>query len=105
METRRENGDQPIDKSDMVRYAMRVEGRVQAVNYRSFVQTSARTLGVSGWVRNAGDGSVEVVAEGTPDTLDEFVQHVRKGSAMARVTDVQVEQKEAEGAPDPFEVR
>jgi acylphosphatase len=105
METRRENGNQPIDLNDMVRYEVRVEGRVQGVNYRSFVQTSARTLGVSGWVRNARDGSVEVIAEGTPETLDEFVQQVRKGPALARVTDVQVDRKDAEGAPDPFEVR
>jgi len=105
METRRGDGDQPIDLSDMVRYKVRVEGRVQGVNYRSFVQTAARTLGVSGWVRNDSDGSVEVVAEGTPETLDEFVDHVRKGSGLARVTDVQVDQREAEGAPDPFEVR
>jgi acylphosphatase len=104
-ERERADGDRPIDRSDLVRVEARVEGDVQGVNYRNFVQMTARTLGVAGWVRNQSDGSVTVVAEATPETMEEFLGHVRKGSSSAQVTDVQVEEKEAEGAPDPFEIR
>jgi acylphosphatase len=105
MEPNRNRGDQPIDITDMQRLEVRVEGEVQDVGYRDFVRETARTLGVNGWVRNEDDGTVLIVAEATPDALDEFEAHLRKGPKGAAPKQVRRERKEAEGLPDPFEVR
>ena len=106
METNQNTGDQPIDLSDMQRLDARVVGeQVQGVGYRDFVRTTARHLGINGWVRNEDDGSVHVLAEATPAVLDEFEDHLRKGPKGARVGDVQPERMEAEGLPDPFDVK
>lgn len=65
-----------------------VSGRVQGVGFRYFVQSTAGRLGLSGWVRNLPDGSVEGVAAGDPETLQRFAQALRKGPAMSRVDSV-----------------
>lgn len=93
------------DLSDMQRLEARVSGKVQEVGYLDFVRTTARHLGINGWVRSEEDGTVRVVAEGSPETLDEFEAHLRKGPEGADVGDVQPERKQAEGLPDPFEIR
>lgn len=105
MEPNQNRGDQTIDLSDMQRLEVRVEGAVQDVGYRDFVRTTARTLGVNGWVRNEDDGTVLIVAEATPAALDEFEAHLRKGPEGADPKQVKRERKQAEGLPDPFEVR
>jgi len=105
MATNPTRGDQPIDVTDMQRLDLRVEGEVQGVGYRDFVSTAARTLGVNGWVRNEDDGTVRIVAEATPDALDEFEAHLRKGPEGAAPKQVSRERTQAEGLPDPFEVR
>ena len=73
-----------------------VRGKVQGVGYRFFAVTCAGALGISGWVRNGADGSVEVHAEGTDDQLREFAFDLSRGARYARVasvdpTDVPVE--------------
>src|SRR5207244_6734696 len=66
-----------------------VRGRVQGVGFRWFVEREAHTLGISGWVRNNGDGSVEVLAMGTRDQLSGLRSRLREGPRAARVDDVQ----------------
>lgn len=105
METRSREGEQPIDVSDMQRLELRVEGNVQGVGYRDFVRTTARTLGINGWVHNEPDGTVTIYAEATPDTIEEFEGHVLKGPEGVGVRKVASAFKDAEGLPDPFEVR
>ena len=62
-------------------YAL-VHGRVQGVYFRAFVQRHAQALALSGWARNLPDGvSVEVVAEGPRQTLDELLVHLRPRAA------------------------
>lgn len=68
-----------------------VTGKVQGVRFRDYVQVSATELGLLGYVRNLPDGSVEVVAQGMPDTLKEFVEHLNEGSLLAKVESVSVE--------------
>lgn len=68
-----------------------VTGSVQGVAYRAYVQESATELNLVGYVRNRSDGSVEVLAQGYPDTLKEFVEYLHEGSLMARVESVAVD--------------
>jgi len=67
-----------------------VRGRVQGVGYRWFVEREAHMLGISGWVRNNHDGSVEVLAQGTRDQLVGLHSRLREGPRAARVDSVDV---------------
>jgi acylphosphatase len=69
-------------------YRYVVRGRVQGVGYRYFVLRQAEALGVRGFARNHGDGSVEIVAEGTDGALSDFEARLREGPAFAGVADV-----------------
>jgi acylphosphatase len=66
-----------------------VRGRVQGVGFRWFVEREAHTLGISGWVRNNADSSVEVLAMGTREQLAGLRSRLRQGPRAARVDDVQ----------------
>ena len=86
-------------------YAL-VHGRVQGVYFRAFVQRHAQALGLSGWARNLPDGaSVEVVAEGPRQTLDELLVHLHWGPPGARVDAVEASWMSATGLEGPFGVR
>ena len=79
------------------RVRLRIEGRVQGVGFRYFVEREARRLGLSGWVRNAPDGSVEAEAEGDRGPLEDFIRSARQGPPASRVT--RVEEAWEEDAP------
>lgn len=68
-----------------------VTGRVQAVGFRDWVVRAAKAEGVTGWVRNRNDGSVEMVASGDEDAVNRFAEACREGPALARVDHVEVE--------------
>jgi acylphosphatase len=75
----------------VVRYA--VHGTVQGVGFRWFVLREAHRLGLRGWVRNLSDGSVEVVADGSPAMLADLQRALARGPSAAtisRVEDVDV---------------
>ena len=65
-----------------------VRGRVQGVGFRAFVQREADKLGVAGWVRNHGNGDVEVYAVGTAQQLADLAGRLWKGPRWAEVGDV-----------------
>jgi acylphosphatase len=80
-------------------------GRVQGVNFREYVMTRARFLGLAGYVRNLRDGrSVEVVAEGLRPDLEQLLDHLREGPRMSRVDAVDVEWAEPTGDYEHFGV-
>ena len=79
-----------------------VIGQVQRVAYRAYVQDAATELGLVGYVENRPDGSVEVVAQGNPDTLKEFVEYLHEGSVSSKVESVAVEWKSARKTYDEF---
>ena len=82
----------------MIRH-YQVQGRVQGVGFRWFVQREATGLGLRGWVRNTDAGHVEAVAMGEPEILAELEHALRKGSRGSRVDRVQVNDlAESEGA-------
>ena len=68
-----------------------ISGRVQGVGFRYFTEATAHREGVSGWVRNLPDRSVEVVAEGDADAVERFERAVRHGPPGARVDHVHVD--------------
>ncbi len=67
---------------------VRVRGRVQGVGFRYFTHEAARRLGLVGYVRNTGDGSVRAYAEGPRPALDEFLRQMKRGPAGASVRQV-----------------
>lgn len=71
-----------------------VSGRVQGVGFRYFVYREAQRLGVSGFVRNLGDGRVEVVATGAEGDLNRLEALLWRGPVMANVTMVTAEETE-----------
>jgi acylphosphatase len=66
----------------------RVSGKVQGVFFRASARNEALRLGLHGHARNLSDGSVEVIAEGSDEALQELEQWLRKGPPAARVDDV-----------------
>ncbi len=82
-----------------------VEGRVQGVGYRAFVEQIAYELGLNGWVRNRWDGSVEVLAEGARPALEKLLAALQRGPRAAYVTDVQIAWLPATGEFTRFSVR
>lgn len=65
---------------------IKIHGRVQGVGFRHYVRKQARLLGgISGWVRNAEDGSVEVWMRGDKQKLEELIAFCRQGPSWARV--------------------
>ena len=87
------------------RVEMRIVGRVQGVWYRKSTRDAALQRGLTGWVRNADDGSVEAVAEGPRAQLEDFIAWCRKGPAGARVDEIEATWAEATGAFEGFYVR
>jgi len=82
-----------------------VEGRVQGVGFRYFVLEQAVSLGIAGWVRNRYDESVEVLAEGTRESLESLQALLWKGPRSAFVTRVKSEWEEPTGEFIRFSVR
>ena len=82
-----------------------VNGKVQGVRYRDYVQVSATNLSLGGYVKNESDGSVFVLAQGFPDALHEFIEHLHEGSLQARVDTVSVDWKTAKKVYDDFSIR
>jgi len=73
-----------------------VKGKVQGVFFRASAKEKAVHLGISGWVRNTGEGHVEVLATGNEEQLAAFIDWCRKGPDKARVTDVDITEKPLE---------
>jgi acylphosphatase len=80
----------------MIGRHLRITGRVQGVFYRGWAVEQARALGLKGWIRNRSDGSVEAVAFGEPEAVDEFIARCRQGSPSAHVERVDVEATQGE---------
>jgi acylphosphatase len=73
-----------------------IRGRVQGVWFRESMRREAEALGVSGWVRNAADGSVEAVIQGDDASVARLVDWCRHGPPLARVDHVEVSETSGE---------
>lgn len=88
----------------VVRKRVVVSGLVQGVGFRATCHRMAEQHGVSGWVRNLPDGSVEAVFEGEPEQVSRLLEWSRKGPRFAEVKDVRVQTEQPEGIRG-FEIR
>lgn len=82
-----------------------VSGRVQGVWFRGWVQEQAHELGLTGWVRNRRDGTVELEAQGDEERLGELRARLDHGSPMSRVDAVNSEWIEEGEAFPSFSIR
>ena len=80
-----------------------IRGRVQGVWFRESMRREAERLGVSGWVANRLDGSVEAIVQGSPEQVDAITRWTRRGPDEAQVTEVTA--TEATGDFSGFEKR
>ena len=72
-------------------YSITVKGKVQGVYYRQSTREKALELGITGYVKNLPDGSVNIMASGTTEQLLQLVMWCKKGPARAEVASVDVE--------------
>lgn len=91
--------------STKARFHATVEGRVQGVGFRYFVMDNAVSVGLTGWVRNRYDQSVEVVAEGERVALDRLKALLWKGPRSSFVSNVKIEWQAHQGEFTRFSVR
>ncbi len=98
-------GDETSSGADPVRARARVRGLVQGVYYRASTVEAAERLGVTGWVRNCPDGSVELEAEGATAAVEGLLAWCWTGPAGARVVGVDVEWVAATGSDASFRVK
>jgi acylphosphatase len=77
---------------------LRITGQVQGVGYRLWMNRTAASLGLRGWVRNRTDGSVEALVTGAPEAVAAMIEASRKGPAGAGVTGVTVTPSEDDGS-------
>ena len=80
-----------------IRRRLLVSGQVQGVFYRDSCRREAEEKGITGSARNLPDGRVEVILEGTEDAVGRMIEWCRRGSDMARVDSVEVEDQEPQG--------
>jgi len=71
-----------------------IKGKVQGVFYRVRAKKTAYKNGITGWVRNTPAGDVEMMATASQNALDSFIEWCRKGPAAAKVSNVEVTEKE-----------
>ena len=81
-----------------------IRGDVQGVGFRYFLIRRAEALGLTGWVTNRDDGTVEFVAEGSRRDLEQLERAAREGPRMARVMAVEITWSQAAGGLDRFDI-
>ena len=90
---------------DLAQAHVYITGRVQGVNYRYYTRQEANELGLHGWVRNARDGRVEAVFQGSKSQVLKVLKWCERGPPSARVTDVEVDWQTPSEIFPGFEIR
>jgi acylphosphatase len=91
--------------NEILRVHIWVKGRVQGVGFRAHVEYNALQIGVLGWVRNIGWNTVETVAEGSREQIEQFIEMVKTGPRASRVDEARVEYEPTTGRLDGFNVK
>ncbi len=92
------------EAAKMFRVHIIVSGRVQGVFFRVFTRERAEALGITGFVRNRGDGKVEIVAEGSPAKIKAFIHEVGKGPPLSVVDKINVKYEKFTGEYPDFKI-
>ena len=87
----------------MIAKLIHYSGNVQGVGFRATASMMARNYPVTGWVRNLGDGRVQMVVEGEAQAVDQFLQAIRE-RWMEDLEDVQIESRDPTGQYTRFEI-
>jgi acylphosphatase len=90
-----------VSETRNIAVTLRIHGRVQGVGYRAWAVHRARQLGLSGWVRNLTDGTVEAYAQGNQDAISTFIAACQAGPPGARVSDIRSLNRESDPPPIP----
>lgn len=88
-----------------VRVHLKIHGQVQGVFFRRSAKLEAERHGIVGWVKNLGDGSVEIMAQGGKKSIDNFIKWCKGGPPFAKVENVEVEWKKDLDDFVDFEIR
>lgn len=91
--------------TEHARVYLRIYGRVQGVNFRATMRSTALRLGAKGWVRNMPDGSVEAVVEGPRDAVEKVVEWAHHGPRLARVERLVIVWEPYRGEYQDFTIR
>lgn len=67
-----------------------IQGRVQGVGFRFYMERKARALDITGWVRNRTDGSVEAMVQGSAEAVEAIIAVAQRGPPSAKVTGVRI---------------
>lgn len=89
----------------MVRRRLVIHGRVQGVFYRASCREEAEARGLSGWVRNLPDGTVEALLQGPEEQVRDMIRWCYAGPPGARVSKIEVTPEEAAGDLRGFRIR
>ncbi|HUA33003.1 MAG TPA: acylphosphatase [Candidatus Binataceae bacterium] len=92
-------------KGEPQRLHMVISGRVQGVGFRACAYDEARSLGLKGWVRNLASGEVEMVVEGSRESLEILLAWAHLGPSGSRVSDLREDWSAAEGDFADFRIR
>jgi len=87
-----------------IRAHLYVSGIVQGVFFRAHTRDVARSLNLTGWVRNLHDGRVEVIAEGPKNNIERLIEWTHKGPPGAQVDNVEIHWDDATGEFKNFEI-
>jgi acylphosphatase len=79
-----------------------ITGRVQGVGYRDWALDTGLRLGLTGWVRNRNDGSVEALIVGDEAEVGQMIEACRRGPMAARVEEIDVEPVDLDILPEGF---
>lgn len=88
-----------------IRASIIVTGRVQGVFFRDFTRENAIKLGLTGWVRNLPNGSVESMVEGEKDDILKLIEHLKQGPSVASVKGVKVNWQKYIGKGTDFSIQ
>jgi len=94
-----------MTNQELVRLHAIVAGRVQGVGFRYFTQERATFLGLTGWVRNRWNGTVEVIAEGSKADIEVLLKTIQRGPRMGTTQNVKFDWLEATGEFSSFRIR
>ncbi len=81
-----------------------IHGRVQGVFYRASAQREAKRLGITGWIKNRQDGTVEALVEGDETKVKEFLNWSQHGPTTARVEDIETRWRSYTGEFSAFKI-